>query len=53
MQFFWSILKMKRKKDKNDLTFRSRDFEPHIFSNYPAHDFMETEGDEIKSWQGS
>ena len=32
-----------------------RGFEPQIFSNFPAHDlnFMESEGDKIKSKQAS
>jgi hypothetical protein len=54
-QFCVKNLKMKRKKDKNILTFRSGDsnhrfsviFLPMIWI------FMEGEGDEIKSRQGS
>ena len=38
MQFFIDNLKMKRKTDKNFLTFPERGFEPQIFSNFPAHD---------------
>ena len=40
MQFFMENLKIKRKKDKKFLTFRTGDswFEPQIFSNFPAYD---------------
>jgi hypothetical protein len=54
-QFCEKNLKMKRKKDKNVLTFWSGDLNPR-FSVIPAHMiwiFMEGEGDEIKPRQGS
>ena len=46
---------MKRKKGQKIFDLPERGFEPQIFSNFPAHDwiFMEGEGDEIKSKQAS
>ena len=55
MQFFMENLKMKRKKDKKILTFRSRDLNPRFSVIFPPMIwiFMEGEGDEIKSKQAS
>ena len=55
MQFFMENLKMKRKKDKKFLTFRSRDLNPRfsvIFSPM-IWIFMESEEPEIKPKQAS
>ena len=55
MQFFMENLKMKRKKDKKFLTFRSGDLKPRFSVIFPPTIwiFMQGEGDEIKSKQGS
>ena len=46
---------MKGKKDKKFFDLPEWGFETQIFSNFPVHDlnFMEGEGDEIKSKQAS
>ena len=55
MQFFMENLKMKRKKDKKNLTFRSGDLNPRFSVIFPPMIwiFMEGEGDKIKSKQAS
>ena len=44
-----------KKKEQKIFDLPERGFEPQIFSNFPALDlnFMESEGDEIKSKQAS
>ena len=55
MQFFMENLKMKRKKDKFFLTFRSRDLNPRFSVIFPPMICIFTKGerDEIKSKQAS
>ena len=55
IRFCVKNLKMKRKKDKIFFTFRSRDLKPRSSVVFPPtiRIFMEGEGDEIKSRQGS
>ena len=55
IQFCMKNLEKKIKKDKNFLTFRSRDLNPRFSVIFPPMIwiFMEGEGDEIKSGQGS
>ena len=38
MDFFMENLKMKRKKNKTNFDLLLWGFEPHTFSNFPAHD---------------
>ena len=55
MQFFMENLKMKRKKGQKVLTFQSGDSNPRFSVIFPPTIliFMEDEGDENKSRQGS
>ena len=55
MQFFMENLKMKRKKDKNFLTFKSGDLNPRFSVIFPPMIwiFMWSEEPEIKSKQAS
>ena len=55
MQFLMENLKIKRKKDKKFLTFRSGDLNPGFSVIFPPMIwiFMGSEEDEIKSMQGS
>ena len=52
LQFFMANLKMKRKEGQRDFDLQERGFEPQIFPPMISI-FMESEGDKIKSWQGS
>ena len=54
-QFCVKNVKMERKKNKKNLTFRSGDLNPRFSAIFPPMIwiFMESEGDEIKSKQAS
>ena len=52
-QFCVKNLKMKGKKEKKIFDLPDWGFEHQIFSNFPTQDFMEGEGDKIKSKQAS